>query len=141
MFMGIRERNELSIAEIRVDAARRSLSAMEHEIAQSTELSRLRANTYAQLAQNAEEVVGIQLRLLQSELSRLEAGTATSGVVLDARDAVLIARRSALDAILKYYESLIQLSFIQGVALENWGLERERDGEIFLSNVLLSRAQ
>ena len=102
-------------------------------------LLRRRIETYARLIISARNVLTSKAHMLETANSLLDSGKGTIGAVYQARDELNQARRIELNSMLRYRESLVQLTFIQGALLAKWDLERTSDGRVLLSSLLVRR--
>jgi outer membrane protein TolC len=133
LFLGIRERNELSAARIKNELAEKKLVSMEYKLTQSIATLIRRNDTLAKHVINARAILEFRQQLVDIELARLEAGKSKIRLVYDAEEKLLDARLTELESILKYREAEMQLAFFCGSLLRDKDLEWLEDGRIVLS--------
>ncbi len=133
LFLGIRERNELSAARIKNELAEKKLVSMEYELTQSIATLIQRNDTLTKHVINARAILEFRQQLLNVELARLEAGKSNIRLIYEAEEKLLDAQLAELESILKYREAEMQLAFFRGSLLRDKDLERLEDDRIVLS--------
>ncbi|MBF0454274.1 MAG: TolC family protein [Magnetococcales bacterium] len=121
---GIKGNSEYRAAKLREKQALLDLHAIEVALTNNLDMSiRMVNNTYKQWQQSFR-VVENRIRLLESELSGLEAGKSNSQLVL-AREAALIeAKEEALSKNIAYQKARYGVLLAEGTLLEKFGLEQ-----------------
>jgi outer membrane protein TolC len=119
----IRARHELAAARDRKDAAVYSLRDLETQLANllATSLHRVRNSQAAIL--DTEAAVRLNRALLDTALARLDVGRAEARRVLEVERDLLIARLTALAAVVQLHQANIDLEVISGVYLIKRGIE------------------
>jgi outer membrane protein TolC len=138
MLLGIRERYGLEVAILRGRLAEARLEAMEYEIMNSIETLLLKVMTLRSRVENAHKVVEFRERMLDAELSRLEAGKSNSRLIYAAEEELTEARRWELESIAALREVMMQLAYFRGSVLLDKGFERIEGEQVVLSEQLLA---
>lgn len=125
----IRARHELAAARDRREAAIFSLKDLETQLANllGTALQRVRSSQAA--IPDTEAAVRLNRALLDTALARLDVGRAEARRVLEVERDLLIARLTALAAVVQLHQSTIDLDAVTGVYLRERGFE-SADGEL-----------
>ena len=137
LLSGIREKRTLEVARLKKKLAEVQLEATDYEIVNSIETLVQRVSTLRERIQNARKVVGFRKRLLEVELSRLEAGKSTTRLIYQAEEELTKAREWELESIVRYREALMQLAYFRGSVLLDKGLESMEGDQVVLSDQLL----
>ena len=137
MLLGIRERNRLEAAILKGKLAEVRLEAMKYEIVNSIETLLLKVATLRDRVMNAHKVVDFRKRMLDVELSRLEAGKSNSRLIYAAEEELTKARRWELESIAALREAMMQLAYFRGSVLLDKGFENIEGEQVILSEQLL----
>jgi len=137
MLLGIRERNRLEAAILKSKLAEARLEAMEYEIMNSIETLLLKVSTLRERVANANKVVDFRNRMLDVELSRLEAGKSNTRLIYAAEEELTKARRWELESIAALREAMMQLAYFRGSVLLDKGFESIEGEQVVLSEQLL----
>jgi len=137
VLLGIREKYGLEAAVLKSKLAEARLEAMEYEIMSSIETLILKVTTLGSRVENAYKVVEFRKRMLEAELSRMEAGKSNSRLVYAAEEELTEARRWQLESIAALREALMQLAYFRGSVLLDKGFERIEGEQVVLSEQLL----
>ena len=123
---GIKTRNELDAARIRLKQAALGLKDIEAQLvtALNTTMHKLRSS-HASIG-NYETVVNFNQNLLQTQLARLEVGKVESRKVLEVEADLLEARNALAEAKVLYQQALLELELIRGSILQSRDLEVDR---------------
>lgn len=118
-----RSRHELAAARDRQTAAVLALKDLETQLANSlaTGIHRVR-NSQAAIA-DTETTVRLNRALLDTELARLDVGRVDARRVLEVERDLLIAKLTALAAVVLYHQSTIDLEILTGTYLIKHGVE------------------
>jgi outer membrane protein len=134
---GVREKNNLEASSMKRKLAELRLAATKYEIVNSIETLIQRVATLRQRIQNAQKVVEFRKRLLDVELSRLEAGKSTPRLVYQAEDQLSEARRWELESLVQFREAFVQLAYFRGSVLLDKGLESTVGEQVVLDDHLI----
>jgi outer membrane protein TolC len=137
MLLGIRERNRLEAAVLKGKLSEIRLEAMEYEIVNSIETLLLKVATLRERVANAHKVVDFRERMLDVELSRLEAGKSNTRLIYAAEEELTKARRWELESIAALREAMMQLAYFRGSVLLDIGFEKIEGEQVILSEQLL----
>jgi outer membrane protein TolC len=137
MLLGIREKYGLETAILRNKLAEARLEALEYEIMNSIETLLLKVMTLRSRVENAQKVVEFRRRMLDAELSRLEAGKSNSRLIYAAEEELTEARRWHLESIAALREALMKLAYYRGSVLLDKGFESIEGEQVVLSEQLL----
>jgi len=137
LLSGIREKRTLEAARLKKQLAELRLKAMDYEIVNSIETLVQRVATLRERIQSARKVTGYRKRLLEVELSRLEAGKSTTRLIYEAEEELTRAREWELESIVRYREALMQLAYFRGSVLLDKGLESMQGDQVELCEELL----
>ncbi len=137
LLAGVREKNNLEASSMRKKLAELRLAATKYEIVNSIETLIQRVATLRQRIQNAQKVVEFRKRLLDVELSRLEAGKSTPRLVYQAEDQLSEARRWELESLVQFREAFVQLAYFRGSVLLDKGLESMVGEQVVLDDHLI----
>jgi outer membrane protein TolC len=137
MLLGIRERNKLEAAILKGKLAEARLEAMEYEIMNSIETLLLKVSTLRERVANAHKVVDFRKRMLDAELSRLEAGKSNTRLIYAAEEELTKARRWELESIAALREAMMRLAYFRGSVLLDKGFESIEGEQVLLSEQLL----
>ncbi|MBI2929867.1 MAG: TolC family protein [Verrucomicrobia bacterium] len=120
---GIKTRNELDAARIRLKQAALGLKDIEAQLvtALNTTMHKLRSSRES--IGNYETVVNFNQNLLQTQLARLEVGKVESRKVLEVEADLLEARNALAEAKVLYQQALLELELIRGSILQSRALE------------------
>jgi outer membrane protein TolC len=118
-----KSRHELSAARDRQSASVLALKDLETQLANllATSIHRVR-NSHASIA-DTETTVRLNRTLLDTELARLDVGRIEARRVLEVERDLLIARLTALAAVVLYHQSTIDLEILTGTYLVKRGVE------------------
>ncbi len=124
-----KSRHELAAARDRQTASVLALKDLETQLANllATSIHRVR-NSQAAIA-DTETTVRLNRALLDTELARLDVGRVEARRVLEVERDLLIARLTALAAVVLYHQSLIDLEILSGTFLIRRGIE-SRSGDL-----------
>ena len=136
VLLGLRQRNELETARLTKKLSEVRLKALEYELTRSIAVLIQRVVTWRSRIENAKKIVELKQRLLGIEQTRMQAGKATIQQVYDSEEKLTEARKSELDAIVRYREALMDLALVRGSVLRDKGLEEMVDGQVVLSDPL-----
>lgn len=119
----IKSRHELAAARDRQTAAALALRDLETQLANllATSIHRVR-NSHAAIA-DTETTVRLNRTLLETELARLDVGRVEARRVLEVERDLLVARLTALAAVILYHQSMIDLEILSGTYLLKRGVE------------------
>lgn len=137
LLSGIREKRTLEAARMKKKLAEMRLRATDYEIINSIETLVRRVSTLRERIRNARKVVEFRKRLLEVELSRLEAGKSTTRLIYQAEEELTKAREWELESIVRYREALMQLAYFRGSVLLDKNLESMEGDQVVLSEQLL----
>jgi outer membrane protein len=137
MLLGISERHALDAAILKGRLAEARLEAMEYEIMNSIETLLLKVTTLRSRVENAHKVVEFRKRMLDAELSRLEAGKSNSRLIYTAEEELTEARRRELESIAALRGAMMQLAYFRGSVLLDKGFETIEGEQVVLSEPLL----
>jgi outer membrane protein TolC len=137
MLLGISERYGLEAAVLKGKLAEARLAAMEYEIINSIETLLLKVTTLRARVENAHKVVDFRKRMLDAELSRLEAGKSNSRLIYAAEEELTKARRWELESIAALREAMMQLAYFRGSVLLDKGFENIEGEQVILSEQLI----
>jgi outer membrane protein len=140
VLLGIREKYGLEAAILKGKLAEARLEAMEYEIMNSIETLLLKVTTLRSRVENAHKVVEFRERMLEAELSRMEAGKSNSQLIYAAEEKLTEARRWELESIAALREAMMQLAYFRGSVLLDQGFERIEGEQVVLSEQLLMGA-
>ena len=134
--LGIKQRNELVIAKYKQEIAKSKISSAEFEIERSLEILMRRIETFKTQIEDSRSVSLLKEQQLEIGQSLLQAGKSTSRELYQLEDVLSQARQREIELILKVREAFMQLGFISGSVLRDFGLERIVDGEVKLVDYL-----
>jgi outer membrane protein TolC len=137
VLLGVSERYGLEAAVLRGRLAEARLESLEYEIMNSIETLLLKVVTLRARVENAQKVVAFRRRMLDAELSRMEAGKSNSRLVYAAEEELTEARRWQLESIAALREAVMQLTYFRGSVLLDKGFERIEGEQVVLSDRLL----
>lgn len=118
-----KSRHELAAARDRQTASVLALKDLETQLANllATSIHRVR-NSHASIA-DTETTVRLNRTLLETELARLDVGRVEARRVLEVERDLLIAKLTALAAVVLYHQSTIDLEILTGTYLVKRGVE------------------
>jgi outer membrane protein len=140
MLLGISEKYGLETEVLKSRLAEARLESLKYEITNSIEALLLKVTTLRSRVENAREVVAFRQRMLDAELSRMEAGKSNSRLVYAAEEDLTEARRWQLESIAALREAVMQLAYFRGSVLLDKGFERIEGEQVVLSEQLLAGA-
>lgn len=135
--LGIREKYGLEAAILRGKLAEVRLDTLEYEIINSIETLLQKVMTLRSRVENAGRVVEFRKRMLDAELSRMEAGKSNSRLIYAAEEELTEARRWELESIAALREAVMQLAYFRGSVLLDKGFERIEGEQVVLCEQLL----
>jgi len=133
-----KSRHELAAARDRQSASVLALRDLETQLANllATSIHRVR-NSQAAIA-DTETTVRLNKTLLDTELARLDVGRVEARRVLEVERDLLIAKLTALAAVILYHQSTIDLEILSGTYLMKRGIE-SLSGELPMPASLIRR--
>ncbi len=123
----IKARNERAAAQLSQKRALIDLKSLENQIANAAHTAIQKIRSKEESVPDAESVVSYVTNLLQSEMTRLEAGKIESRRVLEVEAALLEARSTLTETMVNYRRALLEKELIEGALLRNRGLEMTRN--------------
>ena len=130
--LGIRERNELAVAEYRKKIADDKVDSAKFEIERSLEVLKRRIQTLERQINDARSVTELKEQQLEIQQTLLKAGKTTSRAIYQVEDDLSQSRQREIELILRVREAVMQLNFIAGTVLRDFGLETRVGDEVFL---------
>jgi outer membrane protein len=140
LLLGISEKYGLEAEVLKGRLAETRLESLEYEIMNSIETLILKVTTQRSRVENAREIVAFRQRMLDAELSRMEAGKSNSRLVYAAEEDLTEARRRQLESIAALREAVMQLAYFRGSVLLDKGFETIEGQQVVLSEQLLVEA-
>ena len=123
LFGGIRERNELSAAQLSQKRGLLYLKESEVQIYNMVESTLQKSVSLRDNVRSYLSVVEFTQKLLQSQLDALQVGKVDSRTVLETEGKVADARIAALDNLVQNRKSLLELELATGTILQSRNLE------------------
>jgi outer membrane protein len=124
---GTKSKHELKAVELQQEADLLAIQNLETQLA-----NRIRAGIHTVLSYRDNQpryrqVVEFNQDVLTNQLARLQGGKGTSREVLEAEEDLFRARVSALENLVRYQRSSLDLELVVGAVLQNRNLEFTRD--------------
>jgi outer membrane protein TolC len=120
---GEKGRSQTRVARSRQEQGLLELKSIEVELINSVGTVLTKVSAAEEKARSFQGVVALNQRLLDTELSRLDAGKTDSRKVLDAEEDLAQARVSELEARLDWQRAVVELMVQTGTYLEKHGFE------------------
>jgi len=125
---GTKTRHELSAAELQVQSAEMALHGLQTEIFNGLDTTRHKALSLRESVASYESSVSYNQSLLDSALTRLEAGKLESRKVFEIESDLFEAKNSVVESLVRYQIALLEMEVVQGSLLEKRNLEVTQDG-------------
>lgn len=120
---GVKSRHELKAAELRREATMRALNGLGITLANTLRSSVFSVGSYRENVDRHGKVVRVNEDVLKTQLTRLDAGKISSREVLEAEEDVFRAKIAALDNLIRYQRSLLELDLVIGRLLKERNLD------------------
>ncbi len=120
---GTKSRHELKAAELRREATLRALNGLGITLANTLRSSVFSVESYRNNVDRHGKVVRVNEDVLKTQLTRLDAGKISSRDVLEAEEDVFRAKIAALDNLIRYQRSLLELDLVIGRLLKERNLD------------------
>ncbi len=120
---GVREQTELAAAKARQRQALLELHTAEVEIGNALDTALRRVNATREQAAHLQRMVEFNSKLLESELSRLDAGKSDSRRVLQIEQDLVEARIAAYQALVEHRRAWLDWEVAQGILLDQRQME------------------
>ena len=120
---GIRSRHELAAARLDLDSAELSLRGLHTEIVNGMDTAWHKLQSTQASVSNYQASVRYNRSLLDSALTRLEAGKLESRKVLEIEADLFESRLSVAESLVRYQLAALELEMIQGVLLQRRHLD------------------
>ncbi len=120
---GARSRGELTASKNRLAQADLALRSIEMAIGQALRVSISRVQNYFEQARNFKEIADMNRQILETELTRLEAGQSDSRKVLDAEEKLTQARDAELGSLTRVAVALVELDLSSGGLLRKLDID------------------
>ncbi|MGV3754337.1 MAG: TolC family protein [Verrucomicrobiota bacterium] len=120
---GTKSRHELKAAELRREATLRALNGLGITLANTLRSSVFSVESYRNNVDRHGKVVRVNEDVLKTQLARLDAGKISSRDVLEAEEDVFRAKIAALDNLIRYQRSLLELDLVVGRLLKERNLD------------------
>jgi outer membrane protein TolC len=135
--LGIKERNELEVAKYKQQIAEKKISSAAFEIERSLEILSRRISTFDIQIADTRSVSFLKEQQLELQQTLLKAGKSTSRALYQVEDDLSQARQRVIELILRAREAIMQLKFISGSVLRDFGLETAIGDEVMLADYLV----
>lgn len=123
LFGGIRERNELSAAQLSQKRALLGLKELETQIYSAVEGALQKAVSLRDNVRSYGTVIDFHQKLLQSQLDALHVGKLDSRTVLETESKLSDAKIFALDNLVQFQKALLELELATGTVLQSRNLD------------------
>jgi outer membrane protein TolC len=120
---GVKERAELAAARMRQKQALLEVKTAEVEIGNALDTAMRRVSSTHEQAVHTKTAAEANARLLESEMSRLDAGKSDSRRVLQIEQEWVDARIANYQGLVEHRRAWLDLEVAQGIMLDNRGLE------------------
>lgn len=120
---GVKERAELATARMRQKQALLEVKTAEIEIGNALDTAMRRVNSTHEQAVHTKAAAEANARLLESEMSRLDAGKSDSRRVLQIEQEWVDARIANYQGLVEHRRAWLDLEVAQGIILDTRGLE------------------
>jgi outer membrane protein TolC len=120
---GIRERNELKAARLSKQKALVNLKEIEVQVGNALSTGILKVRNLGDSANDQLAVISFHRQLLETQLTRLEAGVIDSRTVLDTEEKFFQARMAHLENLIAYKKALLELELVKGTTLIDRNVE------------------
>jgi outer membrane protein len=114
---GIRERNELKAARLSKQKALINLKEIEVQVGNALSTAILKVRNLGDSAEDQLSVISFHRQLLETQLTRLEAGVIDSKTILDTEEKFFQARMAHLENIVAYKKALLEFELVKGTTL------------------------
>ena len=139
LFMGLRQQSELAAGKIKKEIREKQLKTVKTQLVNSIVLLFQYSNSVNIRIENIQNVVSVKKRILDVELSRMEAGMSNTRLVYEAEEELSDARKEELETMLNYREIMSQLALIRGSILSERKLENVVNNRFILSDNLTTQ--
>jgi len=120
---GTKSKHEMKAAELRREATIRALSGLGLTLANTLRSSVFSVQSYRENVDRHSKVVKVNEDVLATQLVRLDAGKVSSREVLQAEEDVFRAKIAALDNVIRYQRSMLELDLVVGTLLKERNLD------------------
>lgn len=120
---GIKSKHELTAAELRQAATARALSGLGITLANTLRSSIFSVTSYRENVDRYDRVVKVHEDVFTNQLARLDAGKVGSRDVLEAEEDVFKAKIAALENVIRYQRSILELELVVGSLLKSYNLD------------------
>jgi outer membrane protein len=120
---GQRQRGERQAAENRLAQSQLGINAVRQQVVQGLHTSISRVNNYYQQAQNFKQVSEMNLAILETEMTRLDAGRSDSRKVLDAEEKWTQAQEAQAASLTRLAVAKVEMELSSGTLLMNMGMD------------------
>lgn len=127
LFGGVRGRNELRAAQLRLLQAERNVADLTAQLRAGLSSAATRVGATHTAALGYDAVVDFRTNLLQTRLQGRDVGRLDSRSVLEAEQDLFAARLERLQATIEFERALLELQVISGTLLQTRGLELPLD--------------
>ncbi|MBN1696803.1 MAG: TolC family protein [Spirochaetales bacterium] len=139
LFGSISRNNQREAAQLKKHISEKNFEATEYEVVNAITMLLQHIETLSKRRENMKKVVGVKQRLLDVELSRLEAGYSNSRLVYEAEEELFDARQNEMDTIVRYKLAVSRLAMVCGTSLSDKNLEKRENGKFFLEERLVKK--
>ena len=120
---GSKSKHEMKAAELRREATVRALNGLGLTLANTLRSAVFSVQSYRENVDRHSKVVKVNEDVLATQLARLDAGKVSSREVLQAEEDVFRARIAALDNVIRYQRSLLEMDLVLGNLLKERNLD------------------
>lgn len=113
----------VEVAALDYHQASIALKEIENQLLNSIDTAVFKIQTSAESSRDYQKIVGFYESLLNTELERLQVGSIPMRRVLDAEEALLKARLEALQSVVNFQRSRLELESLVGTALRDRGID------------------
>ena len=118
LFGGVRERNELRAARMRLRQAELNAQDVETQISTGLDTAQQRVDATYDAARNYRSVVSFRENLLESQIQSAQVGRIDTRTVLEAEQELFAARLGQLQGEIEHQRALLELQIISGNLLK-----------------------
>ena len=120
---GVKSKHELTAAELRKAATAQALNGLGNTLANTLRSSIFSVNSYRDNVGRYGNIVKVHEDVLKTQLARLDAGKVGSRDVLQAEEDVFKAKIAALENLIRYQRSTLELELVIGSLLKRYNLD------------------
>jgi len=120
---GIRERNEYAAAKLAKQKSLVGLKEIEVQLGNALSTAILKVNNLRESVENHRSVISFHQRLLENQVTRMQAGVIDSRTVLETEEKLFEARVALLENLVSYQKSLLELELVKGTTLASRNID------------------